>query len=184
MQNLRTLPALVAAAALAALPLVSLADDDHRGQNQPYPYATAYPCGTNPNGSTIYCNPNTRNGRNGKHDDEDDNDQGRGNAHNCVNPAGHERGWCKNGRNGNYNNNGGYYNGNGAYNGQTSTIQGVVTGVRGNTVSVLQGLSTISFDASQALQRGYTNGPLYVSRSITAYGYYDGNGTFHATQIR
>lgn len=176
MENLRTLPALIAAAALTALPMVALADDDEHHAQTPYPYSTAYPCGTNPNGTTIYCNP--RSGRHGEQDDEDDNDQGRHGRQSCVNPAGHQRGWCKHGRNG------GYYNNNGGYYGQNSTIQGVVTGVHGNSITILQGLSTISIDATQAFQRGYTNGPVYATRSITAYGYYDGNGTFHATEIR
>lgn len=173
METLRTLPTLLAAAALAVLPLAAHADDDQR---QPAPYSTAYPCGTNPNGTTVYCNP--RQGREGEQGDDDD--QGRGNPHNCVNPAGHERGWCKHHRND------GYYNGNnnGGYYGNNSSLTGVVTSVHGNSVSILQGLSTLTFDASQALQRGDTNGPLYVTRSITAYGYYDNNGTFHATEIR
>jgi hypothetical protein len=151
---------------LAAAPLAGFADDEHHGnQNNQGSYQQCNQYGQ----CTWY---NRGNGN------EDNDDQGAGNAHNCVNPAGHVRGWCKHHGNTNYNgNNGGYY-------GQNQQLQGVVTGVRGSSVTLLQGLSSITIDASQALQRGNTNGPLYVTRSITAYGYYDNNGYFHATQIR
>ena len=60
----------------------------------------------------------------------------------------------------------------------------MITSVNGNTVTILQGLTTRSFDASQAFQRGAVSGQLYPTRSITAYGYYDGSGYFHAVTIR
>jgi hypothetical protein len=126
-------------------------------------------------------------------EDNDEDDQGEDEGHHCVNPAGHERGWCKHhnrngyygGYNGGYNNGG--YNGNpngGYYGGANQTVSGVVTGVNGSQVTILRGLSTFNMDASQAFQRGDTNGPLYATRSITAYGFYDPSGYFHAVSIR
>ena len=85
--------------------------------------------------------------------------------------------------NGQYSNNGcnnSGYNNNGYSN---ATLRGVVTGVNGSTVSIVQGLGTITFDASQAFQTGRVNGQLYPTRSITAQGYYDNNRYFHATVI-
>lgn len=149
----------------------------------------------------------------GDDDRDGDRDDRGGRGHNCVNPAGHERGWCKNHRNRNCNNNyngypnngqypypnngqypypnNGQYNGcygNNGYNGyngygQNATIRGVITGVNGNTITILQGLNPVSIDASVAFQYGRVNGSLYPSRSITAQGYYDQNGYFHATMI-
>ncbi len=138
--------------------------------------------------------------------DQDNDDQGNGNrgssgsAHQCTNPAGHQRGWCKNQRqnqNGNCNGYNGYptpnpnngqNNGNCASNGQngqngTVVLRGVITGINGNTVTILRGLVPTSFDDSQAVQNGRVNGSLYPSRSITAQGYYDNNGYFRATTI-
>lgn len=175
-------------------------------------------------------------------------DQGRnaGNAHACVNPAGHARGWCKhNGaaygnRNAHYvtisgtvlalngdlaqfrQDNGntitmnqsnllhggqplqigghyvlqGYYSnnmfiaqsngpksGNGyPYPGSTASVQGIVTSISGSRVTIMQGLfSTITVNDQQALNNG-TAQNLYVGRSVTAYGYWNG-GTFFATSI-
>lgn len=183
--------------------------------------------------------------------DEGHGDRGEnhGNPHGCVNPAGHERGWCRhNGyqSGGNYvtisgtvlaingelaqfrqdngstitinqsnllqsrqplsvgghytlrgyysNNmfiaqaNGGYYgngngNGNGyPYPGSTASVHGIVTSISGNRVTIMQGLfSTIGIDDQQALNNG-TAQNLYVGRTITAYGYWNG-GTFYATSI-
>jgi len=187
--------------------------------------------------------------------DEGENEQGDqgGDEHHggqgCVNPAGHERGWCKHGdrnsndRGGNYstisgtviasngdlvqfredngatitlnqrnllangyglnvgshytlrgywNNNmflaqatgGGYYgnNNNGYPYGGSTSIQGVVTSVHGNRVTLLQGLfQTITVDDQQALNNGSAQN-LYVGRNITAYGFWSGS-TFYATSI-
>ncbi len=189
--------------------------------------------------------------------DEDDNQQGDnqdGEGHgrqNCVNPAGHERGWCKHGNQyggnyggGNYstisgtviamngdlvqfredngatitlnqrnllangyglnvgghytlrgywNNNmflaqgngssGGYYGNNNGYPyGGSTSIQGVITSIHGNQVTLLQGLfSTITVNDQQALNNGSAQN-LYVGRNITAYGFWNGN-TFYATSI-
>lgn len=62
-------------------------------------------------------------------DDDDQGDEGghgRGNPHSCVNPAGHERGWCKNGR--------GQNRYNGSYGGNYTTISGTVVAVNGDLV--------------------------------------------------
>lgn len=159
------------------------------------------------------------NGQN--NDDQGDNDRDD-RQHTCVNPAGNQRGWCKNHKNRNNNcsyNNSGYPNGyqypsqypypnngqypnpnngqysgcynNNGYNGnpnngygyQNATIRGVITNVNGNIVSILQGLSTVSIDATQAFRSGRVNGQLYPTRTITAQGYYDNTGYFHALTI-
>jgi hypothetical protein len=109
-------------------------------------------------------------------DDQGDRDKDD-RKHNCVNPAGNERGWCKQHHQGVYS---GYNNG--GRNGNV-VLRGVITGVHGNTITMLQGLSTISFDDSLALQYGRVNGSLYPSRSVTVTGYYDNNGYFRATSI-
>jgi Domain of unknown function (DUF5666) len=171
--------------------------------------------------------------------------------HDCVNPAGHSRGWCKNGANsygnesGGYRNNystisgtviavngdlaqfrddngttvtinqsallnngmglnvGGHYtihgywsnnmfvaqsNGYGGYGngypqpGSVTSIRGVVTAIGNNRVTIMQGLfSSITINDEQALNNG-TAQNLFVGRSVTAYGYWNG-GTFYATSI-
>ena len=66
-----------------------------------------------------------RNENDNDNDNEDNNNQGRGRGNhgnqNCVNPAGHERGWCKHHNRGNNRGN--------------STISGTVTGINGNMVN-------------------------------------------------
>lgn len=170
--------------------------------------------------------------------------------HDCVNPAGHQRGWCKNGNSygndsGGYRNNystisgtvlavngdlaqfhddngttvtinqgsllndgmgldvGGHYtlrgywsnnmfvaqnNTYGGYGngypqpGSVTSVRGVVTAVSNNHVTIMQGLfSAITVDDQQALNNG-TAQNLFVGRSVTAYGYWNG-GTFYATSI-
>lgn len=85
--------------------------------------------------------------------------------------------------NGNYN--GGYNGGNNngyPYPGATANVHGIVTSISGNRVTIMQGLfATITIDDQQALNNG-TAQNLYVGRSITAYGYWNG-GTFFATSI-
>jgi V8-like Glu-specific endopeptidase len=83
--------------------------------------------------------------------------------------------------------NGAYY-GNGTagngypYPGSTASVQGIVTSISGSRVTIMQGLfSTITIDDQQALNNG-TAQNLYVGRSVTAYGYWNG-GTFFATSI-
>ena len=200
-------------------------------------------------------------------DDDDNDDQGdrgergRGNSNSCINPAGHQRGWCKHGnRNGRYNGNygsnystisgtviavngdlvqfrqdngatmtinqrnllnnggglnvgghytlrgywnnnmfiaqanGGYYGGNnngypnngypypGNGGNANASVQGVITAVNGNHVTIMQGLfQSITVDDQQALNNGSAQN-LYVGRSVTAYGFWSGN-TFYATSI-
>lgn len=109
------------------------------------------------------------------------------NAHHCSNPDNKERGWCvQNGYGSQYGYGNGYGNGysNGYGNNQNAQLHGIITGVNGDQIRILQGLSTISFDATNAIQQNNTNGSLYPSRSITAYGYFDNNHYFHANSIR
>jgi len=110
---------------------------------------------------------------------QDNDDQGG--PHGCINPAGHVRGWCKNGNgaynNGNYN---GYPAGNGGYANQQ--VSGIVTAVSGNRVTILMGLRSLNIDLTQA----YRNGGAFnvgIGSTITAYGYYGSNNTFYATQV-
>ncbi|MDQ2664174.1 MAG: hypothetical protein M3Y18_09115 [Candidatus Eremiobacteraeota bacterium] len=91
-------------------------------------------------------------------------------AHNCANPSGHTRGWCK---------------GNGVYRGRSGsnqTITGTILSVGNGTVTLI-GLPPRTINVQRAINNGATNGSLSIGRSITAYGYYSG-GTFYATAIR
>ncbi len=114
-------------------------------------------------------------GRNSNQSDgnggDDNNNDG---PHGCINPAGHERGWCN--RNNNQNQNGQY--------GQNAQLHGIITGISNDRITILQGILPISFDATYAIQSNNTNGALYPTRSITAYGYYDNQNNFHANSIR
>jgi hypothetical protein len=68
------------------------------------------------------------------------------------------------------------------YPGSTASVQGIVTAVAGNHVTIMQGLfSTITIDDQKALDNGTVQN-LNVGRSITAYGYWSG-ATFYATSI-
>lgn len=99
-----------------------------------------------------------------------------GDPHGCVNPAGHERGWCKGG-----NGYSGNRYGSGAANAQ---VHGIVTAVNGDTVTILQGLlgGSVTIDDQAAVNNGAANA-VYVGRTITAYGYWQ-NGVFYATSIQ
>lgn len=171
--------------------------------------------------------------------------QGGDGPHGCINPAGHERGWCKHGSAANPGNEaaisgtviavngdlaqfresngttvtvnqsallrdrmalnvGAYYTLRGYWSnnmfvaqpaaangypypysnngGENATVQGVITAVHGDRLTIMQGLfSSITIDDRQALGNGSAQN-LYVGRSITAYGYWSG-GTFYATSI-
>ncbi len=75
---------------------------------------------------------------------------------------------------------GGQYNG---YNGgNQAEVQGVVTSVSGDRVTIMQGLfSSVTVYDQPALNanRAYN---LYLGRTVTAYGYWSGN-VFYATSI-
>ena len=101
-------------------------------------------------------------------------DNTNGGPHGCINPAGHQRGWCN--RQNNQNQNG--------QNGQNAQLHGIVTGINNGRITILQGLIPITFDATYAIQNNNTNGAIYPSRSIVAYGYYDNQNLFHANAIR
>ena len=188
------LVALLSVIALVA-PVAAVAKDHH--QQQPY---YGYGSGFNGynQGQNESENDNDNDNEQGDRDEDGNGNQGRGNPQNCVNPAGHQRGWCKQHHRGDnncngYNNNNGYptatptpYNNNCYNNGNRNgnvVLHGVITSVNGNTVTMLQGLTTISFNDSLAYQYGRVNGSLYPTRSITVNGYYDNNGYFQATSI-
>ncbi len=111
------------------------------------------------------------NGNNGNNGNDD---HTNGGPHGCINPAGHQRGWCN--RQNNQNQNG--------QNGQNAQLHGIVTGINNGRITILQGLIPITFDATYAIQNNNTNGAIYPSRSIVAYGYYDNQNLFHANAIR
>jgi hypothetical protein len=113
--------------------------------------------------------------------------------HSCVNPAGNVRGWCKHNtdtdndndnkeHNTNNCNNGTYNCNNGTYNrNNTASVSGIITGISGTRVRLLQGLSSITINDSRAVNSGLTSN-LYVGRSVTAYGYWSGS-VFYANRI-
>jgi hypothetical protein len=66
--------------------------------------------------------------------------------------------------------------------GSTAKVEGVVTAISGDRVTLMQGLyATITIDDQLALDKG-TAQNLQVGTSITAYGYWSGS-TFYATSI-
>lgn len=119
-------------------------------------------------------------------DQNQNEDHGRG-EHGCVNPAGHERGWCKHNRDGNR---GGNY----------STISGTVIAVNGdlaqfredngamitiNEQNLLRSGSALRIGGHYSLQ-GYFSNNLFVAQSngYNGYGnqnngYPGGNATLH-----
>ncbi len=119
-------------------------------------------------------NSNDGNGSDDNNGNNGNNDNTNGGPHGCINPAGHQRGWCN--RQNNQNQNG--------QNGQNAQLHGIVTGINNDRITILQGLIPITFDATYAIQNNNTNGAIYPSRSITAYGYYDNQNLFHANSIR
>jgi hypothetical protein len=153
-------------------------------------------------------------------------------AHSCINPAGNQRGWCKEhmngafingsvtsvngrtalitlangqevqvntaGRNlsvgqivtlrGNFGNNsvfvptgGNYSKFGGPFSG--ASVRGLVVSVSGNSIQIVQGLSLITIDASNAISRGAISGTLLPGRTITASGNWSGS-TFVANSIQ
>ena len=77
-------------------------------------------------------------------------------------------------------------NGNGGngypYPGSTASVHGLIIGISNNRVTIMQGLfSSLTIDDQQAIYNG-TAQNLFVGRTITAYGYWNGN-TFYATSI-
>lgn len=65
----------------------------------------------------------------------------------------------------------------------SASVRGMIISVSGNTIQIVQGLSLISIDASNAISRGAVNGTLIPGRTITAYGNWNGS-TFIATSIQ
>lgn len=140
----------------------------------------------------------------GHGDHGDRGDRGDSNqAHACVNPAGNVRGWCRNNDDQGDQNEQGQYgspypygsqypqypygsppNGYGYGYGAQQSVTGVITAISGPTITIIRGLSALRVDATQAFQQGQVYGQLYPSRQITAVGYYDQGGGFHAISIR
>ncbi|MHB8141225.1 MAG: hypothetical protein ACYDHD_08270 [Vulcanimicrobiaceae bacterium] len=67
--------------------------------------------------------------------------------------------------------------------GRQREVRGIITAVGSNAITIMQGLEPIRIDLSRALNRRRIYAPLYLSRTITAMGYFDRNGTFHATAV-
>lgn len=71
---------------------------------------------------------------------------------------------------------------NGYPRGANASVRGVITSIRGNRVTVLQGLfTTITIDDQRALDSGAAQN-LFVGRSITALGFWSGS-VFYALSI-
>jgi|GEM_PF-6319277 hypothetical protein len=87
-----------------------------------------------------------------------------GNPHACVNPAGHERGWCAHERDE-----------------APSLIRGIVTGMNGNLLTLLQGTRPITVDV-RSLKGGMPS-DLRPGLPLTLRGYFDAGGVFHAISI-
>ena len=64
-----------------------------------------------------------------------------------------------------------------------TSIRGTIVSVNGNSIQLLQGLSLITVDDSNAAARGAINGTLLPGRSITAFGNWNGS-TFVANSIQ
>lgn len=64
-----------------------------------------------------------------------------------------------------------------------ASIRGTIVSISGNSIQLLQGLSLITVDDSNAAARGAINGTLLPGRSITAFGNWNGS-TFMANSIQ
>ncbi len=106
----------------------------------------------------------------GDDNNDGDEDNGNGRRQNCTNPAGHQRGWC---RNGNRNRNGGYYGGNSA------TISGTVLGVHDGYVADFRTDSGqfVRINERALLRVG---APLQPGAHYVLNGFYASNGAFVA----
>lgn len=78
------------------------------------------------------------------------------------------------------NNNNNYNNNNGSN--SNANIRGIITSVNGSSVTLLQGLTQVTINDQAAINNNQANN-LYVTRTVTAYGYWNG-GTFYATSIQ
>lgn len=65
----------------------------------------------------------------------------------------------------------------------SASVHGLIISVSGNSIQLVQGLSIITVDASNAISRGAVNGALIPGRTVTAYGNWNGS-TFIATSIQ
>ena len=100
--------------------------------------------------------------------DRDDHD--RGNSDACVNPAGHEKGWCKHGENDDQPGDNGHHHrkhnrhGNGSF----SAISGTVTAVNGN-------MATVRLDNGQYVTVQENGTVLNVGQHVNLNGCYQNN---------
>ena len=78
-------------------------------------------------------------------------------------------------------NNGAYNNYGGPY--TSASVRGLIISVNGNSVQIVQGLSLITVDVSNAAARGAISGTLLPGRTITAYGNWNGS-TFVANSVQ
>jgi|GEM_PF-1738516 len=65
----------------------------------------------------------------------------------------------------------------------SASVRGLIISVSGNSLQIVQGLSMITIDATNAISRGAINGTLIPGRTITASGNWNGS-TFVATSIQ
>ncbi len=89
-----------------------------------------------------------------------------------------QRGSWQNGafvvNNGTYNNYGGPYS--------SASVRGLIISVNGNSIQIVQGLSLITVNDSNAASRGTISGSLFPGRTITASGNWNGS-VFNANSI-
>jgi hypothetical protein len=228
----RTLAAALAVGLIFASGTYALADPGGNGHGQGKAHANQAKGPAKAHVESVRANDNDNDNDNNKNEHGS---KGRGNsltAHSCINPAGNQRGWCKEHMNGAFINGtvtgingntalvtlangqevqvsnagrklsvgqivtlrgnfgansvfvptgGNYSKFGGPFSG--ASVRGLVVSVSGNSVQIVQGLSLITIDASNAIARGTINGTLLPGRTITANGNWNGS-TFVANSIQ
>ncbi|GAC1389681.1 MAG: hypothetical protein NVSMB31_05900 [Vulcanimicrobiaceae bacterium] len=127
-------------------------------------------------------------------DDENEGNQGQGNRGNhggqdCVNPAGHERGWCK--HQGDNDDNNGKHHKHRHHNRGSATISGTVLGVSGNTaqfrldngqvINVVENGTTLNVGQHYNLTGCYQNNQFVLNCTTGGNGYGQGNAQVGGT---
>lgn len=138
-------------------PVFALAKHGSHENNGNSGNATNRSNGNNENAET---NENDNNENNQGNQNNQNNAGNSGQAHNCVNPAGHTRGWCKHG-----NSNG---NGNQAGVSGVSTISGTVLSVNGSQAQV-------RLDDGRVITVNENGSSLNVGQHYNLNGCYQGN---------
>ncbi|MFN2527830.1 MAG: hypothetical protein ABR584_03840 [Candidatus Baltobacteraceae bacterium] len=154
---------------LSSAPTIALADRGGHGHHK-----SAH----NRNTSNDNDNDNDNNNDNSNDNNNNTNhgNNGRGNPHNCVNPAGHQRGWCKHNGNGN----GGNQNGGTTLNGTVDSINGNVVTFRldnGQVVTILDNNGTQLSPNQHYSLRVYSQNGQYVLGNSNGYNN-GGNGQY------